>query len=181
MTWLTALTAWPAPIGPTWVMVRPRAWSTGRARSTSASAPPTKMVRVALRAPSLPPETGRVDHGQAALAESRREVPAAGRGDGRAVDDERAGPSAVDDAVVPEQDRLDVRRIRHAQDDDVAAAGGVGRAGRGLDARARPALALGRRVQFQTTSGNPARARLAAMADPIVPRPRKATRSTGRW
>ena len=41
---------------------------TGRARSTSASSPPTKIVSVALRAPSLPPETGASTMREAALA-----------------------------------------------------------------------------------------------------------------
>ena len=39
-------------------MVRPIAVRTGRARSTSAASPPTKIVSVAFLAPSLPPETG---------------------------------------------------------------------------------------------------------------------------
>ena len=58
MTWLTALTACPAPIRPTCVIVRPIADRTGRACSTSLASPPTKIVSVAFRAPSLPPDTG---------------------------------------------------------------------------------------------------------------------------
>ena len=61
----------------------------------------------------------RVDHPEAALGQARREVPAAGRGDGRAVDDERSGGCAVDDAALPEQDGLDVGRVRDADDGDV--------------------------------------------------------------
>ena len=75
MTWLTALTAWPAPIGPTWVIVRPIAARTGRARSTSAASPPTKIVRVAFRAPSLPPETGASTIAQAVLARAAPRSP----------------------------------------------------------------------------------------------------------
>ena len=45
-TWLTSLQVWPAPTGPTWVIVRPIASRTGRARSTSASDPPTMIDRV---------------------------------------------------------------------------------------------------------------------------------------
>ena len=67
---MTALTACPEPTGPTWVIVVPSAARIGRARSTSAASPPTKIDSVAFRAPSLPPETGRVDEGHAALAEA---------------------------------------------------------------------------------------------------------------
>ena len=127
MTWLTALTAWPAPIGPTWVIVRPIAVRTGRARSTSASSPPTKIVSVAFRAPSLPPETGASTIRQLALGETRGEVPAARRRDRRAVDDERPGPRAGDQPVGREQDRFDVRRVRHADDRDARVGDGLGR------------------------------------------------------
>ena len=58
MTWLTALTACPEPTGPTWVIVEPMTARIGRARSTSAGAPPAKIVRVAFWAPSEPPDTG---------------------------------------------------------------------------------------------------------------------------
>src|SRR3989304_5777514 len=58
MTWLTALVACPAPTGPMCVIVRPIAARIGLARSTSASVPPTMIVRVPCSAPSEPPETG---------------------------------------------------------------------------------------------------------------------------
>ena len=66
-----------------------------------------------------PARDGGVDHAQLALRQSRGEVPAARRGDGRAVDDQRPGSGAVDDAVRAEQHGLDVRRVRDADDDDV--------------------------------------------------------------
>ena len=75
-----------------------------------------------------PARDGRIDHPQALLAQARSEVPAARRGDRRAIDDERAGPSPGGHAVRPEQDGLDVGRVRDAQDDDV---GGARRRGRG--------------------------------------------------
>ena len=111
---------------------------------------------------------------QAALAQPRGEVPAARRRDRRAVDDERAGAGALDDAGRAEEDGLDVGRVRDADHDDL----GVGdrrRRGRGdRDAEVRE---LGARpgVRFQAVTGKPARARLAAIAAPIVPRPRNAT------
>ena len=55
---MTAFTAWPAPLGPTWVIVLPIAARIGRARSTSAASPPQKIVSVPFWAPSLPPDTG---------------------------------------------------------------------------------------------------------------------------
>ena len=61
----------------------------------------------------------RIDHAQVALTQSSREVPAAGRGDGRAVDDQGAGLGTLDDAVGSEQHRLDIRGIGHADDHDL--------------------------------------------------------------
>ena len=125
MTWLTALTAWPAPIGPTWVIVRPIAVRTGRARSTSAASPPTKIVSVAFLAPSLPPETGASTIGRSTLGEPRGEIPAARWGDGRAIDDERARARALGDAVGSEQDRFHVGRVGDADDRDPGIGDGV--------------------------------------------------------
>ena len=85
------------------------------------------------------------------------------------------GTSAGDDAVRTEQDGLDVRRVRDADDDDVRLGDGRRRATRpsttpsSAELRARPG------VRFQPVTGKPARARLAAIAAPIVPSPRKAT------
>ena len=177
ITWLTALTAWPAPIGPTWVIVVPSAARTGRARSTSAASPPTKIVRVAFCAPSLPPETGRVDHRQPALGEPRGEVPAARRRDRRAVDDERAGRGArrrrrPGRTGPPRRPACPRRRSRRCRPRRPRRPAGWPRARR----RARRARRRGPGVRFQPVTAKPARARLAAIAAPIVPRPRNATR-----
>ena len=86
------------------------------------------------------------------------------------------GARAVDDAVGAEEDRLDVRGVRDADDRDLGvatAAAGVAAIGR-RDPRA-PGARPG--VRFQAVTAKPARARLAAIAAPIVPRPRKATAS----
>ena len=128
MTWLTALTAWPAPIGPTWVIVRAHRRQDGaRALDVRRVATDEDRQGAFLRA-LAPARDRRVDHPQAALGETRREVPAARRRDGRAVDDERSGRRALDDAAGPEQDRLDVGRVRHADDCDVDAGDRVRRA-----------------------------------------------------
>ena len=132
MTWLTALTAWPAPIGPTWVMVLPIAASTGRARSTSGVAADEDRERRLLGAFAATRD-GRIHHRQAAFAQARGEVPAARRGDRRAVDDERPRSCPADDAVLTEEDRFHVRRVRHADDDDVGSGGGVRGTAGGLD------------------------------------------------
>ncbi len=57
-TWLQTFATWPAPDGPTWTIVLPRAWRTGSARSKSASVPPTMIDRVPAIAPLSPPLTG---------------------------------------------------------------------------------------------------------------------------
>jgi hypothetical protein len=66
-----------------------------------------------------PARDGRIDHRDAPFAQARCEVPAARRGDRRAIDDERAFAGSLDDPVRPEDDRLDVGRVRHADHDDV--------------------------------------------------------------
>ena len=85
------------------------------------------------------------------------------------------GAGAVDDAVRAEQHGLDVRRVRDADDDDVGGRDGLGRRSRPCRRRDRRARRRGPGVRFQAVTVNPARARLAAIAAPIVPRPRNAT------
>ena len=123
---------------------------TGRARSTSAASPPTKIESVAFWAPSLPPDTGRVDHRDAAFAASRAaKSRVARRRDRRAVDDERAGAGALGDAVGAEEDRLDVGRVRDADDDDVRGGRRGRRRRRRGRRRGRRAPARGPGVRFQ--------------------------------
>ena len=55
---LQILAVWPAPAPPAWKMLAPIFSSTGRARSRSASAPPTMKVSVPAMAPPVPPDTG---------------------------------------------------------------------------------------------------------------------------
>ena len=86
---------------------------------------------------------------------------------------------AVGDAVRAEQDRLDVGRVRDADDDDVDVATATSA---GVPARATPRSSSSRArpgVRFHAVTVKPARARFAAIAAPIVPRPRNATRSSG--
>src|SRR3990172_1681548 len=176
MTWLTALVACPAPTGPMWVIVRPIAARIGLARSTSASVPPTMIVRVPCSAPSEPPETG---------ASTKPTPPAASRA---------AKPSLAPGLMVEQSTiRLPARTPaarppgpkstastsgvseRQTTTTSTAAASSAGVAASlapsSTTAAARPG------VRFQTVSGKPARARLAAMAAPIVPMPAKPTRS----
>ena len=128
ITWFTAFTAWPDPIGPTWVIVVPTLSRTGRARSRSAASPPMKIDRVPFFAPSMPPETGRRASPTPFAAQPLGERPGRGRRDRRHVDDERAGLRALGHAGRAEQDRLDVRRVRHDRDDDLARGSHGGRA-----------------------------------------------------
>ena len=59
-----------------------------------------------------------VDHRQVVVGQALGEVPASRRRDRRAVDDEGPRAGTADDAVRAEQDRLDVRRVRDADDGD---------------------------------------------------------------
>ena len=60
-----------------------------------------------------------VDIGHAGLREAGGERPGRRRADRRAIDDEAAPGQALAHAGRPEQDRLDVRRIRDADEHDV--------------------------------------------------------------
>ena len=76
-----------------------RASRTGRARSTSAASPPTKIVSVAFLAPSLPPETGAstIDRSCSASRAAKSQLP-----DGAIVEQSMIrvpGAGTVDDAV----------------------------------------------------------------------------------
>ena len=86
------------------------------------------------------------------------------------------GASAVGGAVVAEQDRLDLGRVDDHRDHR-----------RRRPPRPRPGVAAARRavlggersafsrVRFQTATSKPARARLAAIREPMIPSPRNAT------
>jgi hypothetical protein len=56
--WLVILVICPAPDGPISTMRAPYEATTGSAVANAASSPPTMTVRVPLRAPSTPPDTG---------------------------------------------------------------------------------------------------------------------------
>ena len=153
-----------------------RASRTGRACSTSAASPPTKIVSVALRAPSLPPETGAstIRRPRSARRAAKSQLP-----DGAIVEQSMTsvpGPRARRRRRPgPNRTASTSGRVRDADDHDVD----VGdRLGRGVGHRDAEVGELGARpgVRFQPVTVNPARARLAAIAAPIVPRPRKATR-----
>ena len=62
MIWLAALAICPAPASPTWVIVLPIAWKTGRTFSSAACGPPTMIAKVPWRAPMSPPLTGASRH-----------------------------------------------------------------------------------------------------------------------
>ena len=95
----------------------------------------------------------RVDIGHAGSREALREVARRGRADRRAVDDEAARGQALADAGRAEQDRLDVRRIGDADEDDVGRRAELGRAGRLPGTRSARDRRRGPGVRFQTVSG----------------------------
>ena len=77
----------------------------------------------------------------------------------------------------PEQDGLDVGRVRDADDDDVGRGRRRRRASRPRSTPSSSSSGARSGLRFQAVTANPARARLAAIAAPIVPRPRKPIRS----
>src|SRR6185369_1750613 len=174
ITWFTALTACPEPIGPTWVIVVPRLWSTGLARSRSAASPPMKIDRVPFFAPSLPPETGpssiwtpvaasrsanwRVADGEI-VDMSTTSVPAAAPSATPAGPKRTASTSGVSETMVITTSLA------------AATAAGLSRrwTPRSSNSAARPG------VRFQALTSKPARAALAAIAPPIVPSPTNPT------
>jgi hypothetical protein len=111
MTWFTALTACPAPIGPTWVIVRPSAVSTGLARSTSPLVPADKDRQGRVPSALAAAGNGGVDEDEPDPVQSFGKRPAPRWRDGRAVNDERALAGARGNAIGSEQNRLHVRCI----------------------------------------------------------------------
>ena len=91
MIWFVALAAWPAPLSPRRVAVRPIAANTGATRSKAGLGPPTMIASVPSRAPSTPPLTGASRNVDVARRDAARGLPRRAGGDGRAVDDDRAG------------------------------------------------------------------------------------------
>src|SRR5215472_7669288 len=74
--WLHAFVTWPAPRSPTWTMVVPMTWSSGRQASRTSLRPPAMMDSVPASAPGGPPLTGASRHSTppAAAAAPRRRV-----------------------------------------------------------------------------------------------------------
>ena len=120
MTWLTALTAWPAPIGPTWVIVlpsavedRPGPLDVGR---VAADEDRERRLAGALAAA----RDRRVDHARRRARASRAaksQLP-----DGAMVEQSMTSVPGRAPSTTPsgaEQDGLDVRRVGDADDDDV--------------------------------------------------------------
>ena len=175
MTWLTALVAWPDPTGPMWVMELPIAASTGRARSTSASEPPTMIVSVPFWAPSEPPETGA---STSATPRSARRSASSRVADGEIVEQSMTRPPCGAPAATPSSpNRTSVTSgVSETQmtttSDSAASVRGSGDSSAPSEtgSPARPG------VRFQTRTSKPARQRLAAIAAPIVPMPQKPTR-----
>ncbi len=177
MTWLTALTAWPLPAGPKWLIVEPMAASTGRARSTSPASPPTKMVSVAFLAPSEPPETGA---STMPIPRSRRRAANAVVADGEIVEQSTSRPPAASPSATPSgpNTTASTSGVSETQVTTMSAARAAsdGEAASVPPSASRSAARPG--VRFHAVTGNPALRRLAAIATPMVPSPTNAIRST---
>ena len=98
----------------------------GRARLNASVPPPTIIASVPSIAPVSPPETGASRYSSTALGQARGD-PALGLGrDGAHIDHDLAFCQHRFDL---RNDALDVRRIRHHDEDDVRAARRLGRVG----------------------------------------------------
>ena len=124
---LQSLATSPAPTAPMWTTWPPMAPRTGRAASRSSASPPTMMASVPSSAPATPPETGasmnRTPRSRSRAA-TRREVSGIDR---RHVDAEPPRGDALEHALGPEVDGLDVRRRGQHGDDEVTLGGHRGR------------------------------------------------------
>ena len=119
ISWLAALTVWPAPLAPTCTMVLPTVSRIGLAAAKSSSEPPTMIDNVAFLAPGSPPDTG------ASMIRSPRSAPilansaVTSRPDRGEVDHEGARLSMGEDPVISQQNALHLRGVRHHDRHDV--------------------------------------------------------------
>ena len=111
-------------------------------------------------------------------AERRADAAGVRGGDGGAVHAQQPGWAPSMTPVLAEQDRRDLLAVDDHAHDDVARPRDLGGGGGGAWRRARAAQRSALPgVCVQTVSGKPARATLAAMREPMMPRPRKPMRS----
>ena len=159
-------------------MVVPMAARTGRARSTSAASPPTMIVSVPFAAPSEPPETGastmRTSRSARCWASSLARTgliveQSISIDPGRRPSASPCSPKTT--ASTSGESRTHVTTMSLVVARSLGLAASV--APSSTSGPVRPG------VRFHTVSGKPARARLAAMAAPIVPKPAKPTLSIG--
>ena len=156
MTWLTALTAWPEPAGPKWVIFEPSRSRSGRARSTrrrlarrrrSSGSPSGR--------PRCRPRRGRRRRPRRPRARRAAKARVDRRADRRAVDDEAAPGQALGSHRPARTGRPPRPGVSDTQTKttSAAAAAELGRAGRLVGARPRRAPPARPGVRFQTVSG----------------------------
>ena len=169
----TALSASPAPIGPTCTIRLPISARTGRARSNVGSSAPTMIVRVPASAPLVPPLTGASANptARAARRAAIRRDPAGSP----EVQSIRSAPVArpARSPSGPSRSASTSREVGR----QVTTTAAPSAASRGV-AALRTSCALANasalaRVRFQTVSREP-RASRAAIGAPMAPSPRKA-------
>src|SRR4051794_6132782 len=176
---LMSLTPWPWPTGPHGTTSSPIASNSGRARSSCAASPPTMIVSVPSSALGEDPDTG-------ASRKATPRVPSSSpidRASAGAIvlmsTQSVPGPAP---ATAPSRPRSSSRTCGPSTTIVItapaprAASAGVAATSPPW-ACAQPSAVL--RVRFHTTRSNPARARFAAIREPMIPSPRKATRSAG--
>src|SRR5690348_14713800 len=174
MTWFTALATWPAPLGPRWVMRLPIASRIGRARATSSSRPPQKIVSVPFCAPSDPPDTGA---STMPMPRSASFAAIAAVAEGETVEQSTTTPPDPSPSATPPGPSSTCSRSG-VSDTHTSTASAFAAASAGDAARAAPASASGSsrsRVRLCTVTSWPAASRCPAIGAPIVPRPITAT------
>src|SRR3954469_19839976 len=170
---LRSFTIAPWPLGPQWTMSSPIASNSDLARAKSSGEPPAMIVSVPSSARGLEPVTGASTKPMPRSA-SRDATVLTALGAIVLMSMARA-PSARPSAAPFSPNRT--CSTCGASTTIVMTMSACSAAARGGGATGSPRSSARGRVRFQTTTSKPAPRRLRAMREPMIPRPRNATRS----
>ena len=131
ISWLAALTVWPAPLGPTCTIVLPTASKTGPASSKSAASPPTMIDEHRVLGARLTAGDRGVEEPEALLARLLGERDGDVGPDAGEVDDQGAGRGVLEDAALAGEHLLDVGGVGDHHGDHVGALDRLGDRGGG--------------------------------------------------
>src|SRR3954447_24940644 len=171
---LMTFTVWPWPSGPAWTISSPMASNSGRACSKSSGAPPAMMVRVPSSAFGDDPVTGA---SMKRTPRSARAAPTARASAAPMVDmSTHSRPGGAAPAASPRTARTCGPSTSMLKATSASLTASAGEPATRARCSAAQASAVSR-VRFQTVSSWPARTRLAAWREPMIPRPSQATRT----